>query len=84
MAGIGVIDQACRQSNRTAASPKLCSCIQKVADASLNDGERQTVADWFDDPHQAQVVRQSDKQSDAILWERYKVFGIRAQASCGS
>lgn len=82
LAGSGVIDRACRQSNRTAASPQLCRCIQRVANDSLTRSERRKVAKWFGDPHQAQVVRQSDHRSDEILWERYKTFGERAARSC--
>lgn len=83
LAGSGVIDRACRQSNRTAASPRLCSCIQRVANSSLNRAERHKVAKWFSNPHQAQEVRQSDRRSDEILWERYKAFGERAARTCG-
>lgn len=82
-AGPGVIDRACRQSNRTAANPGLCRCIQKVANRELSMGERRKVAKWFSDPHRAQEVRQSDKRSDEVLWQRYKVFGERAQQTCG-
>lgn len=83
LAGLGVIDRACRKADRTAASPQLCSCIQKVANVSLNRSERRKVAKWFSDPHQAQVVRQSDRRSDETLWERYKLFGTRAKDTCG-
>ena len=82
MAGIGVIDRACRKADRSAASPQLCSCIQKVANVSLNRSERRKVAKWFGDPHKAQVVRQSGRSSDEVLWERYKLFGQRAQSKC--
>jgi len=82
LAGLGVIDRACRGSDRSAASPQLCSCIQKVANASLNRGERRKVAKWFNDPHQAQVVRQSDRSSDEVLWLRYKAFGEQAKKTC--
>lgn len=82
-AAAGAIEQACRQSNRSAASPQLCSCIQNVAETSLNAAERRTVARWFSDPHQAQLIRQSDRRSDAELWERYKAFGDRAAKICG-
>ncbi|MCF6233332.1 MAG: hypothetical protein L3J36_09595 [Rhodobacteraceae bacterium] len=78
----GVIDRACRKADRTAASPQLCSCIQKVANSSLSFVERRKVAKWFDDPHSAQVTRQSDKRSDEDLWLRYRAFGELAQASC--
>jgi len=79
----GVIERACRQADRRAASPSLCSCIQQVANHSLSRSDRKQVAKWFDDPHQAQVVRQSDHRSDEQLWKRYKVFGERATRSCG-
>jgi hypothetical protein len=82
MAGVGVIGQACLKADRTASSPQLCSCIQKVANASLNLIDRRKVAKWFDDPHQAQVIRQSDKRRDEDLWLRYKAFGELARNSC--
>jgi hypothetical protein len=81
-AGIGVIERACRQSNRTAATPAMCRCIQRVANDSLSFSERRRVAKFFSDPHMAQVVRQSDRRSDEALWERYKSFGDRAQRTC--
>ncbi len=84
MAGLGVIERACRKADRTAATPQLCTCIQKVANVSLNRGERRKVAKWFDDPHRAQEVRQSDNRKDEALWERYKLFGERAKDNCGS
>lgn len=81
-AGLGEIERACRQSNRAAATPQMCSCIQKVANATLNRTERRKVARWFADPHMAQVVRQSDRRSDEQLWLRYKAFGERAAQVC--
>ena len=82
-AASGVIERACRQSNRTAATPQMCSCIQRVANDSLNRSERRKVAKFFSDPHQAQEVRQSDRRTDEMLWKRYKAFGLQAQKSCG-
>lgn len=79
----GVIERACRSSDRSAANPSLCRCIQKVANARLTVGERKTVSKWFDDPHQAQVVRQSSNARDERLWERYKLFGATAAKTCG-
>ncbi|MFA7431771.1 MAG: hypothetical protein WCZ23_16555 [Rhodospirillaceae bacterium] len=79
----GSIERACRQSNRTAASPELCSCIQRVANTSLSASERRKVARWFDNPHQAQEVRQSSRSGDAKLWQRYRAFGDRAAEVCG-
>ena len=79
----GVIERACRNSDRAAANPALCRCIQRVANSSLTAGERRTVSKWFNDPHQAQVVRQSDNARDERLWERYKLFGDTAAKTCG-
>ena len=83
IAGPGVIDRACRQSNCQAATPQLCSCIQRVANNSLSRSERRKVAKFFSDPHQAQQVRQSDRHTDEALWKRYKAFGEQARSSCG-
>lgn len=82
LAAPGMIDRACRASDRPAATPKLCGCIQSVANQSLSYSERRKVAKWFDDPHQAQKVRMSDRPRDEVLWQRYKVFGERARATC--
>lgn len=82
-ANAGAIERACRQSDRSAASPALCSCIQKVANVKLTSSERKTVSKWFVDPHQAQVVRQSSNSRDERLWERYKLFGDTAAKTCG-
>ncbi|MCD9149482.1 hypothetical protein [Pseudophaeobacter flagellatus] len=79
----GVIERACRNSDRIAASPALCNCIQKVANQQLSSSERRTVSKWFADPHQAQVVRQSSNSRDERLWLRYKVFGDTAAKTCG-
>lgn len=82
IAAPGVINQACRQSGRDAATIERCGCIQEAANKALNRSERRKVAKWFSDPHQAQVVRMSDKSSDEQLWKRYKAFGELAQAIC--
>lgn len=82
-AALGSIDRACRKADRNAASPKLCGCIQKVADSSLNRRERYTVSKWFENPQKAQDTRQSKRQSDKKLWLRYKAFGERARRTCG-
>ncbi len=78
----GLIERACRQADRTAATPAKCSCIQQVANSSLTRSERKKVARWFDDPHQAQVVRQSSRSDDEQLWLRYRAFGERAARTC--
>ena len=82
-ANAGVIERACRQSDRSAASPSLGRFIQKVANIQLTSSDRKTVSKWFGDPHQAQVVRQSSNHRDEQLWERYKLFGDSAAKTCG-
>ena len=76
------VERACRLSDRSASSPRLCRCIGKVAKSTLTSSEQRTVAKWFDDPHQAQVARQSDSRGSERLWLRYKAFGERAARSC--
>lgn len=83
LAGPGSIDNACRQAGRSAATPRLCTCIQQVANASLTKKERFKVSKWFFDPHKAQTTRQSSRRSDEVLWKRYKAFGERARRTCG-
>lgn len=78
----GVIDRACRTSGRTAATPQMCRCIQAVANSSLSRSERKKAAKFFQDPHMAQQVRQSDRRSDETFWLRYKAFGERARQTC--
>lgn len=82
VAEAGAIKRACQKSDRPAASVSLCGCIQKVADRQLSAREQRKVAKWFDDPHQAQVTRQSNHWADEELWLRYKKFGQVASKSC--
>ena len=78
----GPISSACNQSSRQAASPSLCSCIQRVADQTLRGADQQRVAKFFRDPDKAQVVRMSQKRADDAFWERYTAFGQQAEAAC--
>jgi hypothetical protein len=78
----GPISAACNASSRQAASPSLCSCIQRVADSTLRSGDQRRVAQFFRDPDKAQVVRMSTKNADDAFWERYTRFGQQAEATC--
>ena len=78
----GVINRACLKSDRSAATPTLCRCIQKVANATLSRSERRKASKFFRDPHMAQEVRQSDRRGDEEFWKRYRAFGERAQTTC--
>jgi hypothetical protein len=68
----GVIERACLTADRSAASPRLCGCIQQ-----------RKAARFFSDPHEAQEVRQSSRQSDRRFWDRYRAFGAAAETYCG-
>lgn len=78
----GPIERACLQSDRQAANPMTCNCIQQVADMTLASGDQRRAAKFFSDPEQAQDVRLSSRSSDEEFWMRYKSFGEAAQAFC--
>ncbi|MEM8631360.1 MAG: hypothetical protein AAGF74_08985 [Pseudomonadota bacterium] len=77
-----VLERACVASPRAPGQRQLCSCIQRVADQMLTAQDQRRAARFFDDPHQAQVTRQSDNRSDEAFWERYKAFGQSAERIC--
>jgi hypothetical protein len=78
----GPIDRACMTSDRKARSPRLCSCIQQVADRTLSRSDQRMAAKFFRDPQMAQDIRQSDNQNHAIFWRKYRAFGETAAAMC--
>lgn len=79
----GPIERACLSSGRPGVSQGLCGCIQHAADITLGRGDQSRAASFFRDPHQAQVVRQSDSRRDEDFWRRYERFGETAAAYCG-
>ncbi|WP_172292205.1 hypothetical protein [Pseudoruegeria sp. HB172150] len=79
----GMIESACLKSGRPGASRALCGCIQSVANRTLSANDQRLAATFFQDPHQAQVIRQSDRTAHEVFWQRYKVFGATAQNYCG-
>ena len=66
-AGAGTVERACLRSDRP-ASRALCGCIQQAADVTLSRRDQRLAASFFRDPHQAQVVRQSDRGRDEAFW----------------
>ena len=78
----GPISGACNQSSRSAATPSLCSCIQRVADQTLRGDDQRRVATFFRDPDKAQLIKMSKKRSDDAFWERYTQFGQQAETAC--
>ena len=79
----GLISRACEIANRSNSSKELCTCIDQVAQKSLNKSERKKASKFFSDPHRAQVIRQSSRRSDEVFWLRYKAFGEEAKKTCG-
>lgn len=78
----GTIEKACLRSDRKAASRSLCGCIQEAANLTLSGSDQRLAAKFFRDPHQAQVIRQSDRSSHEAFWKRYKQFGVTAETFC--
>lgn len=82
LAMAGPIDSACVRSDRGARQPALCGCIQQVANQTLSRSDQRLAASFFRDPHKAQVVRMSKRDSDNAFWARYKRFTGAAEAYC--
>lgn len=78
------IERACLKSERGGGKRALCGCIQDAANLTLSSSDQKRAAKFFDDPHQAQVIRQSDRRKDEVFWERYKNFGQTAEVFCQS
>jgi hypothetical protein len=82
LAHAGPIESACLKSARDAANRSLCSCIQQVADISLQNSDQNLVASFFKDPNKAETVRMSQSKRDDDFWARYINFGQQAKLSC--
>ena len=81
----GAIAGACMASQRGAAQPSLCSCIQTVANSVLSPAEQQRGAKIFLEPHMSQEIRAAARRansSDAVFWEKWRVFGASAAKHC--
>ena len=78
----GEIGTACMDAGRSAANPALCSCVQRVANATLGPRDQARAAAFFADPQLAQDTRQSDDPGLEAFWDRYKVFSRSAEQSC--
>ena len=75
------IEQACQTSGR-AASAEICSCIQAVADQTLEGSEQRRAAAFFRDPDKVEAQRRSDSRNDETFWQRYQNFAAAAEYSC--
>ena len=82
MVEANVIRNACLKADRQAADRALCGCIQTAADQTLTRRDQKLASSFFEDPHKAQEIRQSDRRSHEKFWKRYKVFRDQAEAIC--
>ena len=80
----GPIEQACLRSDRQSVSLSACTCIQGVADFTLEARDQRKVAGFFKDPERAEKARASDSKADEAFWMRYESFGTQAELYCGS
>lgn len=80
----GPISRACMSSDRKARNTQLCGCIQSVANVSLSGSDQSMAVSFFEDPHRAQEIRQSDNSGHERFWLRYKGFVAMAESNCRS
>ncbi|MCY4334656.1 MAG: hypothetical protein OXC60_08290 [Litoreibacter sp.] len=80
----GPISAACNRSDRRAANPRICGCAQTMADRHLSANDQRKAASFFADPQRAQDTRQSDRRSDELFWDRYKVFVASSERYCAA
>ena len=78
----GPISRACLASDRKARNPRLCGCIQTVADGALSGSDQRKAARFFRDPQRAMDVKMSKTPADDAFWDRYEVFASRSERSC--
>lgn len=79
----GPVGAACAESDRDAANPQLCACIQAVADTTLSNADQRRVATFFADPEEAQEIRASDTDFADAFWDRYLGFISASRSACG-
>ena len=82
LAMAGPIDSACVRSDRARGNAPLCGCIQQVANQTLSRSDQRQAAQFFRDPHRAQEVRTSKRDSDNAFWRRYRNFANQAERLC--
>lgn len=78
----GPISEACLTSGRADRSRRLCGCIQAAADQTLTGAQQRRSIAFYNDPHLAQKVRQSDRTADKRFWDAYAAYGKRAELLC--
>lgn len=81
-AASGPIASACMIAGRGGATRARCGCVQGVANITLTGGDQRLGASFFNDPHRAQEIRQSDNGAHEAFWQRWKAFGAEAARQC--
>ena len=76
------IKNACLGSDRSGGNYALCGCIQDAANRTLTGSDQRLAATFFNNPHRAQEIRQSNRRSHEVFWERYRNFGNAAETFC--
>ena len=79
-----LIKNACMGSDRAGGNYALCGCIQDAANRTLTNSDQRLAATFFNNPHRAQEIRQSNRRSHEVFWERYRNFGNAAETFCRS
>ncbi|MGZ3216338.1 hypothetical protein [Paracoccus sp. T5] len=82
LAMAGPIDTACVRSDRARGNAPLCGCIQQVANQTLSRSDQRRAAQFFRDPHRAQEVRTSKRDTDNAFWKRYRNFAAQSERLC--
>lgn len=78
----GPVQRACLASDRKARSRELCGCIQAVANQTLSGSDQRLAVSFYSDPHSAQEIRQSDRDSHRRFWTTYREYTDRAEQTC--
>lgn len=79
----GDISRACLAADRSAANPRVCACVQSVANRELSSRDRARVASFFRDPELANDTKISTSSANDAFWDRYRAFISAARSSCG-
>jgi len=79
----GPISRACLAADRSAASPRLCGCVQSVANRELSSADRSRLESFFANPERANDIKISDTRANDAFWDRYRSFISAARSQCG-
>ncbi|AGI69179.1 hypothetical protein OAN307_c37200 [Octadecabacter antarcticus 307] len=79
----GNVSRACLAADRSAATPALCGCVQRVANTELSSRDRSRLAAFFTDPETAHAIMISDTNTNDAFWARYRAFTTSAHNQCG-